>query len=75
MDDNKYTRVPTRIHTRKLDRSVARYMMNMRGLQNVAGGKGKRNRYGTKKDSTHGSSAMNTHDSYFSKHWRDYQAI
>lgn len=70
--ENKTKRVPTRVHTRKIDRMVARNLMKASGRVHVTNRK--RNRYGTKKDRTHGSQAKNLHYSYFSKNWRQWAA-
>ena len=70
MDTTKYKRVSTRVHTRKIDRMVAKNNLKASGRVNITSRK--RNRYGTKKDRTHGSQAVNAHYSYFSKNWRKW---
>lgn len=69
---NKNKRVSTRVHTRKIDRMVARNAMKASGRVHVTSHK--RNRYKTKKDRTHGSQCTNFHYSYFSKNWRAFAA-
>lgn len=72
MDTKKTKRVSTRIHTRKIDRMVAKNKMKASGRVHITSRK--RNRYGTKKDRTHGSQATNQHYSYFAQHWREWAA-
>lgn len=57
-----------RIHTRKVDRAVAKYMMKRAGRTQITSNK--RNRYKTKKHPTYGGTADNTHYSYFAQNWR-----
>lgn len=58
-------RVPTQIHTRKLDRSVAHRNMKRAGLRKV-----NKHDYATYKTMT-GMIMEERIDSYFAKHWRD----
>lgn len=66
---NKSKNVAHRIHSRKLDRAVARYAAKRIGMARLTDHK--RNRYGTKKDKNHGKNATNEHYSSFSQKWRE----
>ena len=70
MHEKKTKRVSTRIHTRKIDRAVAKYRMKKTGRTHIMSRK--RNRYGTKKHPTHGGTVTNEHYSYFSQTWREW---
>lgn len=61
----KFTRVPTQVHTRKLDRSVAHVNMERAGLKRV----NKQDRYSYMNG--FGATVEVNNGSYFSKHWRD----
>lgn len=61
----KSIRVPTRVHTRKLDRSVAHARMKKAGLSHV-----NRHDYHTYQTMT-GMTVQQRMDSYFSSHWRE----
>lgn len=62
----KYRQTAERIHTRELDRKIARERMKKLGVQHPA-----------KHSYSHGLSlsgkdgAITRHESYFSEHWRD----
>ena len=59
------TRVPTQVHTRKLDRSVAHRNMERAGIRHV-------NRHDYAKYQTMtGMTVQEYIPSYFAKHWRD----
>ncbi len=60
------TRVPTQVHTRKLDRSVAHTMMQQRGKKRV----NKHDRYSYK--NPYGATITVDSGSYFSEHWREF---
>ena len=72
MEPRKYKQINVRVHTRKLDRKVARNRMEWSGRTGIT--ENKRNRYGTKKHPTHGGMVKNDHESYFSQHWREWIA-
>ena len=57
------------VHTRKLDRRVARYAAKRLGLSRLTDHR--RNRYMTKKDKNHGKTVKNEHFSAFSQRWRE----
>lgn len=50
-------RVPTRVHTRKLDRSVARARMEHDGIKQI---------------NKHKDDFGHVYSSYFAENWRDY---
>lgn len=58
----KTTRVPTRVHTREIDRGIARIQMKKLGMRHVA----KAGHSGVRKDQ------MFYNNSYFASHWREY---
>ena len=60
-----YVRIPTQIHTRKLDRSVAHRNMERAGLRRV-----NKHDYATYQTMT-GMTVKEKIDSYFAKHWRE----
>ena len=62
---NKVICVPTRVRTRKLDRSVAHARMQKAKLQHV-----NRHDYSTYKTLS-GMTMQDRLDSYFSNHWRE----
>ena len=62
---NKMINVPTRVRTRKLDRSVAHARMQKAKLQHV-----NRHDYNTYKTLS-GMTMQDRLDSYFSTHWRE----
>lgn len=67
---NKIKRVPTRVHTRELDRKIARNNMKKLGLHQVA-----------KHSYTHGMTLSGKqgetirHDSFFAEKWHKYAEI
>ena len=60
-------RVPTRVHTRKLDRAIARENMKKAGISQVA-------KHDLRQAYTLNGKRGETirTDSYFAQHWRDY---
>lgn len=58
-----------RVHCRKIDRAVAKYLAKRMGLQRLTDHR--RNRYKTKKDKYHGRNGSNNHMSEFSRRWRE----
>lgn len=68
----KHKRVSTRIHTRKIDRLVARNKMRASGRRNVTSKE--HNRYKTKKNKTFGREVKRDPQSYFAKNWRVWAA-
>lgn len=66
---NEMINVSHRIHNRKIDRRVARYVAKRSGLARVTDHK--RNRYKTKKNKNYGKTNDNTHISTFSSLWRE----
>ena len=72
MDKTKYENVAKRVHTRKLDRMVARNEMRRQGLSKVTDRK--HNRWHTKKDKNHGRECKRDPQSYFAQHWREWIA-
>ena len=58
----KQKRVPTRVHTRELDRAIARTQMKSIGMRRVA----KSSHTGARRDQ------MFYVNSYFANHWREY---
>lgn len=61
MEEKKYKRVSTRVHTREIDRGVARRQMKLIGMRRVA------------KHSYHGVAWERFYDnSYFANHWREF---
>lgn len=61
----KSIRVPTQVHTRKLDRSVAHRNMERAGIKHV-----NKHDYATYKTMT-GMTVQEYIPSYFAKHWRE----
>lgn len=55
---NKVVEITEQIHTRKLDRAAAKYLMRRKGFSRICSN----NRSGRDKRK----------DSYFSQHWREY---
>lgn len=66
---NNGKNVAHRVHSRKLDRAVARYAAKRMGMARLTDHK--RNRYKTKSDKNHGKLVKNKHFSAFSKRWRE----
>lgn len=60
------TRIPTRVHTRKLDRSVARASMKKAGFRQI----NKSVRF--ESISPTGCKYIETRPSYFAENWRNY---
>ena len=59
--ETKTTRTPVRVHTRKIDRAVARRQMERIGMKRIC------------KHSHHGVAWERFYDnSYFANHWREY---
>lgn len=65
MSNRNSIRVPTQVHTRKLDRCVAHRNMERAGLKKV-----NKHDYATYKTFT-GMTMQDYLPSYFAKHWRD----
>lgn len=65
LQDKKEIRVPTRVHTRKIDRLVAHKNMERAGLKKV--NKPNVSRY----KNEYGAEVTVNHGSYFANHWRD----
>ena len=57
------------VHSRKIDRAVARYAAKRAGLARLTDHR--RNRYKTKKNKFHGRTVKNEHYSAFSQRWRE----
>ena len=66
---NEGKNVAHRVHSRKIDRAVAKYVAKRMGLRRLTDHK--RNRYMTKKDLYHGRRSTNEHYSTFSQRWRE----
>ena len=66
---NNSKNVAHRVHSRKIDRAVARYAAKRMGMQRLTDHK--RNRYKTKKDKNHGKLTKNNHYSAFSQRWQE----
>ena len=66
---NESKNVAHEVHSRKLDRMVARYAAKRMGLSRLTDRK--RNRYKTKKNKNYGKVTQNDHYSVFSQRWRE----
>ncbi len=76
----KYKRVPTRVHTRKIDRAVAKAVMSKRYSQYCKAARNKfnkpvHNRYHSKKGANHIAKPVREMQSFFAAEWRQFATV